>query len=52
MIDWLKKYGPYIIIIGIGFWRISEGDYGIGAGISIGGSVGYYYGIDKKILKH
>lgn len=52
MIDWLKKYIPYLTITGVGLMLMYRGDYGIGAGIALAGNAGYYYGIDKKILKH
>ncbi len=52
MIDWLKKYIPYIIIVAIGLMLIYRGEYGTGLALGIGGCLGYYHGIDKKILKH
>lgn len=52
MIDWLKKYIPYIVITGMGLILMNRGDYGIGTGIVVAGNTGYYYGIDKENLKH
>ena len=52
MIDWLKNYAPYIVIILIGskliYW---DNAFAIGGAIIIGGCLGWYHFADKKILK-
>lgn len=52
MIDFIKKYIPYVIIICIGLVLINRREYGIGGGLGIGGCFGYYHWIDKKVIKH